>query len=263
MRTMLTGGFLFPPISKVLVLGLCLLSFPAQRADQEESVHKPILTPDTVGNLLSQFSTAARQRLETVLFNEHFDGVLESGVINDVLRLEANKITVDQLMVDMLPLARLYSVPETSGFKVGAVCQGVSGNIYFGANLELAGTPLGFTIHAEQSAIANALAHGEKSVRLLAVTSAPCGHCRQFLNELTTASSLQVLIAGKPKTSLTSLLPDSFGPADLGVKGCQGRSETRPLGRRKTRPDECVEDGDWQGGWRLKRRPAVRCADRV
>jgi hypothetical protein len=29
---------------------------------------------------------------------------------------------------------------------------------------------------------------------------------------------------------------------------CQGRSETRPLGRRKTRPDECVGDGDWQGG---------------
>jgi uncharacterized protein YecE (DUF72 family) len=45
--------------------------------------------------------------------------------------------------------------------------------------------------------------------------------------------------------------------------GCQGRSKTRPLGRRKTRPDECVGDGDWQGGWRLERRPAVRFADRV
>jgi hypothetical protein len=44
---------------------------------------------------------------------------------------------------------------------------------------------------------------------------------------------------------------------------CQGRSETRPLGRRKTRPDDCVVDGDWQGGWRLERRPAVRFADRV
>ncbi len=36
---------------------------------------------------------------------------------------------------------------------------------------------------------------------------------------------------------------------------CQGRSETRPLGRRKTRPEECAGDGDWQGGWRLERRP--------
>jgi len=44
---------------------------------------------------------------------------------------------------------------------------------------------------------------------------------------------------------------------------CQGRSETRPLGRRKTRPDECVGDGDLQGGWRLERRPAVRFADCV
>lgn len=47
------------------------------------------------------------------------------------------------------------------------------------------------------------------------------------------------------------------------LPACQGRNETRPLGRRKTRPDECVGDGDWQGGWRLERRPAVRFADRV
>jgi len=47
------------------------------------------------------------------------------------------------------------------------------------------------------------------------------------------------------------------------VRRCQGRSETGPLGRRKTRPDEFVGDRDWQGGWRLERRPAVRGADRV
>lgn len=204
-------------------------------------VQKPILSPETAGNLLSQFSDAARQRLETVLFNERFDGVLKAEVVKDVIRLEGRAKTLEQFMVDMLPVARLYSMPETSGFRVGAVCEGASGNIYFGANLELAGAPLGFTIHAEQSAIANAFAHGEKTVRVLAVTSAPCGHCRQFLNELTTASTLQVLIAGKPRTTLLSLLPDSFGPSDLGVKGgLLGQMET-PLKSQSGASDPLVE----------------------
>jgi len=170
---------------------------------------------------------AARQRLETTLFNERFDGVIESAVVEDVIPLRGGAMTLEQFMIDMLPIAQLYSAPTTSGFRVGAVCEGATGNIYFGANLELASAPLGFTIHAEQSAIGNAFAHGEKAVRRLAVTSAPCGHCRQFLNELTTASTLQVMIAGKPRTTLMSLLPDSFGPADLGVKGgLLGQTET-------------------------------------
>jgi cytidine deaminase len=217
-----------------LALGAFLLmSCSSESAARKASaVQKPILSPKTVGNLLSQFSDASRQRLEAVLFNDRFDGVLQSEIVKDVIRLQGGGKTLEQFMVDMLPLARLYSMPATSGFKVGAVCQGASGNIYFGANLELAGAPLGFTIHAEQSAINDALAHGEKAVRQLAVTSAPCGHCRQFLNELTTASTFEVLITGKPKKTLMSLLPDSFGPSDLGVKGGllgQGETELIPL----------------------------------
>jgi len=219
MRIMHTLWMLCRPILMALGLAFCLVSCSSQRTERKAAVQKPILGPETAGNLLSQFSDAARQRLETTLFNERFDGVIESAVVEDIIRLQGGAMTLEQFMIDMLPIARLYSTPATSGFRVGAVCEGSSGNIYFGANLELAGAPLGFTIHAEQSAINNALAHGEKAVRRLAVTNAPCGHCRQFLNELTTASTLQVMIAGKPKTTLTSLLPESFGPADLGVKG--------------------------------------------
>jgi len=219
MRIMSTLRMLCSPMSKALALGFWLISCSSQGVERKVAVQKPILGPETAGNLLSQFSDAARRRLEAALFNERFDGVLQSEIVKDVIRLDGGAKTPEQLMVDILPVASLYSTPATSGFRVGAVCEGASGNIYFGANLELAGAPLGFTVHAEQSAIGNALAHGEKAVRRLAVTSAPCGHCRQFLNELTTASTLQVLIAGKPRTTLMSLLPDSFGPADLGVKG--------------------------------------------
>ena len=224
---MFTPWILWAPFSMTLALGFSLISFSAQMVDRKAAVRKPILGPETAGTHLSQFSAAARRRLEAVLFNEHFEGVIESQVVEEIIRSQGGTATREQFMIDMLPIARLYSVAATSEFKVGAVCEGSSGDIYFGANLELAGAPLGFTIHAEQSALGNALAHGEKDVRRLAVTSAPCGHCRQFLNELATAPTLQVMIAGQHKTTLKSLLPDSFGPADLGVKGgLLGQTET-------------------------------------
>lgn len=213
------------PLSMVLALG-CSLACSSEKVARKGAM-KPILDPEAVGGHLSKYSEAARRRLESVLFNEHFDGVIESEIVQDVIRLQGGAPTFEEFMVDMLPIARLYSVPATSGFRVGAVCDGASGKIYFGANLELPRAPLGFTIHAEQSAIANALAHGEKAVLRLAVTAAPCGHCRQFLNELTTASRFQVIIAGQPPTTLKSLLPNSFGPADLGVEGgLMGQMET-------------------------------------
>jgi cytidine deaminase len=219
MRIMLDPLMLYRSFSKVFALGFCLMACSSVRAGKKAADQKPTLSPETVGQLLSQFSAAARQRLETALLNEHFDGVLESEVVKDVLRLDGGIKTPEQLMTGILPVAKLFSMPATSGFRVGAICEGASGNLYFGANLELASAPLGFTIHAEQSAIWNALAHGEKAVRSLAVTSAPCGHCRQFLNELTTASTFEVLVTGKPKTTLKTLLPDSFGPSDLGIQG--------------------------------------------
>lgn len=212
-----------------LGLGVLIMSYPSESAARKAVVEKTTLSREKVANLLAQFSDAARRRLEPTLLSDGFDGVLQSEVIQDVIRLQGGGKTLEQFMVDMLPLAKLYSIVPTSDYKVGAVCEGASGNIYLGANLELGGAPLGFTIHAEQSAIWNAFSHGEKGVRRLAVTSAPCGHCRQFLNELTTASALEVMITGKPKTTLGSLLPDSFGPADLGIKGGMLGQEEIPL----------------------------------
>lgn len=209
----------------VAVLGLCFMTYLSPGTHRKATLDKP-LNSEKVRELLREFSPVARQRLESALLNSQFDGVLDSKLVQNVLRAQGGKMTLQGFMTDMLPVARLYSVPATSAFRVGAVCEGASGNVYFGANLEIASEPLGFTIHAEQSAINNALAHGEKAVLSLAVTNAPCGMCRQFLNELTTASNLHVLIDGKPTTTLRALLPDSFGPADLNVKaGLLGQSE--------------------------------------
>jgi cytidine deaminase len=122
-----------------------------------------------------------------------------------------------QRMLELLPQAAAFARAQVSNYRVGAVARGLSGKHYFGANLEFAGCPIGFTVHAEQSAIANAWMSGERGVSALAVSSAPCGHCRQFLNELATAADLEILLPGLAARSLQELLPDAFGPRNLGV----------------------------------------------
>ena len=90
-------------------------------------------------------------------------------------------------MVDLLPLARTYARPPISNYLVGAVARGVSGDLYLGANIEIPGHSLGFSVHGEQFALSNAYMHSEKGIAAIAVTAAPCGHCRQFINEMAPA----------------------------------------------------------------------------
>ena len=124
---------------------------------------------------------------------------------------------IGQLMLDLIPLAKTFAIPPISNFFVGVVALGSSGSLYFGANYEFPGHALTFSIHGEQAATVQALSFGERGIEMLAISAAPCGYCRQFLNELTTASTLRIILPNTPATPLTSLLPAAFGPADLGV----------------------------------------------
>ena len=153
------------------------------------------------------------------LTNEQLSAVQARGYLPAavVAELVAAGTTVEQLMLDLIPLAQKFAIPPISNFFVGTVALGNSGSIYFGANYEFVGQALSFTIHGEQAATAHALSYGESGIQKLAVSAAPCGYCRQFLNELTTASTLQVLLPNVPAASLQSLLPNAFGPADLGI----------------------------------------------
>jgi cytidine deaminase len=132
-------------------------------------------------------------------------------------RLRETGMTIEQFLLSLVPQAQKYAIPPISNFFVGAVALGTTGSAYFGANYEFVGQALSFTVHGEQAATANAILHGETGMQMLAVSAAPCGYCRQFLYELTTASTLQILLPNTPPTLLTSLLPDAFGPGDLGV----------------------------------------------
>jgi cytidine deaminase len=134
-----------------------------------------------------------------------------------VERIVASGVPLEQLMLNLIPLAQKFAIPTISNFFVGAVAHGLSGNLYFGANYEFPGQALSFTIHGEQAATVHAISFADTGIDLLAVSAAPCGYCRQFLNELTTASKLQIILPNTPTTPLTALLPNAFGPGDLGV----------------------------------------------
>jgi cytidine deaminase len=167
------------------------------------------------------------------LLRKEIDALWDSGGMlpgESVDRLrDACRGDLGAAMMRLLPLAQHYAVVPVSHFRVGAVVAGLSdrGNspaLYLGANHEFAGVALSFTVHAEQSAVNHAWLRGEAGVSLLAVTAAPCGYCRQFLHELSTAAKLAVLLPTEEKfgyraAPLARFLPDAFGPGDLGIHG--------------------------------------------
>ena len=139
-------------------------------------------------------------------------------VAADTVRKLSEGRTVEELMLETLPVARLYSRPPLSNFRVGAVALGSSGALYLGANIEVPGNALNQAVHGEQSAVANAFSYDERGISAIAVTAAPCGHCRQFLNEIVNGSKIRVVVIGQEPQTLAQLLPASFGPEDLGIK---------------------------------------------
>lgn len=171
------------------------------------------MNEDIIRQALNSFSPQQQAVIQHHINAHNFNGVLPADLVTQLLQVPAN---LAELMLKFLPLARHYALPATSEFYVGAVVEGKSGALYLGANLEIAGDALANTIHAEQSAINNALLHGEKGVVRIAITHPPCGHCRQFINEIEDAAAIEIIVLDKPTLSLSDLLPEPFGPKELG-----------------------------------------------
>lgn len=140
--------------------------------------------------------------------------MLAAELVFELLR--QHRISELQLLTALIPAAAALARPLISSFKVGAVGLGNSGAVYIGVNLEFRGAQLNNSVHAEQSLLANAWWHGETGIQRLAVSAAPCGHCRQFYSEIDTADDI-IFSFGEPSVeySLQQLLPKRFGPADL------------------------------------------------
>lgn len=124
---------------------------------------------------------------------------------------------------------RQHSYSPYSRFRVGAALRGRSGSIYLGTNVENAS--FGLAICAERSAVAAAVAAGEREFTAIAICAdgpaptPPCGACRQVLLEF--GPDLLVLLAGDQGTagpirqsSVAELLPEAFVsfPRDTGTE---------------------------------------------
>lgn len=121
-----------------------------------------------------------------------------------------------RLALALLPQAQQLSLAPVSNFAVGAIAMADSGYWYLGANLEFAGLALHYSVHAEQSAIGHAALHNEQHIQAVVVSASPCGHCRQFMQELNQPVTITLPEA---EHALSELLPYAFGPADLGIDG--------------------------------------------
>jgi cytidine deaminase len=171
---------------------------------------------------LKEFPESVREILQ---FIPRHAGRLPARQCADLIRNLG--IDPEALMVRLLPLAKIYAVVPVSQFPVGAVAMICSpGNdgqfdLFLGANLEFLNQPLNQTIHAEQSAVLNAWHQDAGYLDAIATSEAPCGHCRQFLYEFEKNDDLMVITPDEKnrayrKTALSDLLPEAFGPQDLG-----------------------------------------------
>lgn len=179
------------------------------------SPEEGLVSTGELSKLVPALAAASQARLLRALNDPSLRGQVPASEVEAILAAEHK--TPGELMVELLPVAQLYARPPISHYRVGAVARGTSGGFYFGANLEVPGEMLGFSVHGEQSAVANTYVHEERGLTALAVTAAPCGHCRQFLNELANSAELEVVIQGSAPARLGPLLPASFGPDNLGV----------------------------------------------
>ncbi len=108
-----------------------------------------------------------------------------------------------------------------SKFRVGAAILTEEGEIFSGCNVENAS--YGLTICAERNAVFKAAAAGKRTVIAVAVytptasPTAPCGACRQVLNEFGPDARVFCFCDGPGtiEASLAELLPNAFGPKNL------------------------------------------------
>ena len=136
-----------------------------------------------------------------------------------------NQITVSTADLEQAArAAAAHAYAPYSQFPVGAALQTTDGTVFTGCNVENAS--FGLTNCAERTAVFKAVAAGHREITCVAIytptaaATAPCGACRQVLREF--GQDMKVISTcdgtGRSETTLSALLPDSFGPDDLNPK---------------------------------------------
>ncbi len=130
-----------------------------------------------------------------------------------------------QTLFDAARAAHANAYAPYSKFRVGAAVRATSGRVYAGSNVENAAYPQGWC--AEASAIAAMITAGDRHIDEVLVicdgdlVGTCCGGCRQKLREFADLTTL-VHSAGveglRGTFTLGELLPESFGPLNLGQR---------------------------------------------
>ena len=120
---------------------------------------------------------------------------------------------------------RAHAHVPYSHFRVGVALLAEDGKIYAGANVENAAYPVGAC--AEASAISAMASNGARRIKTIVVIGTgaepvtPCGGCRQRIREFAGPETRIVCFGSESEKSSTytmdQLLPDSFGPENLGA----------------------------------------------
>ncbi len=179
--------------------------------------------PSSLDDTVNEFPEAARGLLRSALDGGGYFSAERTAQLAGVL-----DTSMGALMIELLPVAAALAVVPVSSYPVGAVAQGMRvpgtgwASLYLGANFEFQGDALSFCVHGEQSAMSHAWERGESGLQALAISAAPCGYCRQFLWEVSTRETFDVLLKtkdGHSSAALAKFLPDAFGPEDLDIDG--------------------------------------------
>jgi cytidine deaminase len=115
---------------------------------------------------------------------------------------------------------RAYAPYSHVSVGAGALCG--DGTTVVGSNIENAS--YGLTLCAECSLVSDLVRNGGGRLVALAIVAgdgkplAPCGRCRQLLYEHGGAELLVDAGEGATPVTLGQLLPDAFGPEDLGIR---------------------------------------------
>ena len=113
-------------------------------------------------------------------------------------------------LIEKAKQVREMAYAPYSSFKVGAALETDTGKIYTGCNVENASYAA--TCCAERTALANAIAEGERKFRRIAIVAdtegpcPPCGICRQVLYEF--APGIEVIMANTRGETLVQTLDD-------------------------------------------------------
>lgn len=130
----------------------------------------------------------------------------------------------DETFRTLIEAARLASeaaYSPYSRFRVGASVLGEDGTIVSGCNVENAS--YGLTICAERNAVFAGVAQGMRVVWAVVIytptaePTAPCGACRQVINEFGPEAEIVSVCDGPGviRRRLSELLPEAFGPGNL------------------------------------------------